>query len=1036
MNFSAPFIARPIATILLAIGLMISGSVAYLFLPVASLPNIDVPVVVVIANRPGADPATMASSVAAPLERRLGEIPGLNQLASINAQNSTTIIVFFDFSRNLDDAAREVQAAINAAQPDLPSGLPIRPFYRKVNTADTPIMTLALTSDVLSLGQVYDAADTVLSQRLSQLPGVSRVQIDGGQTPAIRIQLDPGALRAAGISADDVRQAIVNANVMQPVGDFQGRQRSEQIEVNGQIDKAADYGKLVLKASNGAVLRLSDVAHVTNGVNNQHLAAWHNHKRAILLKIFKIPGANIIKTVAGINANLPVMKSWMSPDIQTTVFDDRTYTIKSSTNEVQLTLLITGVLVLLTVMIFLRRLAATVAAAVTVPLSLAGTFACMWAMGFSLNNYSLMAITIAVGFVVDDAIVMIENIARLREQGMPLIQAAITGSRQIGFTVISISLSLVAVFIPLLFMGGILGSIFHEFAFTLTAAIAVSAVVSLTVTPMVCARMVDRPFTGWLARLDTAVDGWFRKVLRGYAKTLDWALHRRWLMLGTTFATIILTFVLYGAVPKGFLSEQDTGLLRGTTTGAASISFTEMANLQQKVADVILSDPGVLGVASNVGASGSPDAQQNTGTIWVELKPRNQRNASAAGIIARLRPKLATVPGLRTTLFAMGDLGGGGNAGGGAQYDFDVLDDNLDELRLWTSRIEARLRQEPGFVDVQSDQDVGAPQINLTIDRAAAARMQVSVSDIDTALGNALGQRQISRIYEARNQYEVVLETLPWLQSDPHYLDHIYVGSTTTGAQVPLGSVTRASYGIVPLNVEHDSGRTNATVSFNLKAGTPSADALTRAKKAAESLNLPPSVHIDFQGNNKLILDSLATEPFLIAAALLSIYIVLGVLYESLIHPLTILSTLPSAGLGALLAVLVTGTQFGVLSIIGIVLLMGIVKKNAIMLVDFALEAERERGMSPEAAIYEACIERFRPIIMTTLTALCGALPLALALGSGSETRRPLGIAIVGGLIVSQALTLYTTPVIYLALERRARRKRGQRARIVHAPAA
>ena len=1030
MNFSTPFIKRPVATILLSIGLMIAGAVAYLFLPVASLPNVDVPAIIVFASRPGADPATMANSIAAPLEHRLGEIGGITELDSINSIGNTTVIVLFAFGRDTEDAARDVQAAINAAQPDLPAGLPIRPFYKKFNPADAPIMTLALNSDVLSVGQVYDAADTVLQQRLTQVEGVSRVQIDGGQTPAIRVQLDPGALRAAGISAEDVRLAITQSNVLQPVGSFQGENRAEEIIVNGQISKAADYGRVVLKASNGALLRLSDVAKVVDGVNNVRLAAWNGHKPAILLKIYKIPGANIIQTVDRMRAMLPQFARWISPDIHITVLDDRTQTIRASTNDVQITLLITGFLVLLTVMIFLRRIAATVAAAVTVPLSLAGTAAGMWFMGFSLNNYSLMAITISVGFVVDDAIVMIENIARLREQGMNKFEAAIVGARQIGFTVISISLSLVAVFIPLLFMGGILGKIFHEFAFTLTIAIAVSAIVSLSVTPMVCAQMTDYEPTGRWLRIDQAIDGWFRRVTDQYERSLVWALRRRKLMLGLTILTIVLTFFLYGAVPKGFLSEQDTGLLRGTTEAAPSVSFAEMGRLQQHVVDVILRDPAVANVASSVGVSNGFDSP-NQGTLWVSLKPRNQRDARAVAVIERLRPELAKLAGLHTTLFAQGDFGGGGNKGSGGEYSLSVLDDDLTELGVWNTKIEERIRHLPGFLDVSSDQDNGAPQATLTIDRQAAARLKVSAQAIDTALGNAVAQRQISTIYQQRNQYSVVLETLPWLQRDPKFLDHVYVGADD-GRQIPLGAVAHLTYGTQALNVTHQAQQPSTEITYNLKPGAALGDATKAVQAAIAELGPPPGVHLDFGGNAKWALQSLESEPFLIGAALLSIYIVLGVLYESLIHPITILSSLPSAGLGALLAVLVTGTNFGVLSIIGIVLLMGIVKKNAIMLVDFALDAERERGMNAEDAIHEACIERFRPIIMTTLTAICGSLPLALAFGTGAELRRPLGIAIVGGLIVSQALTLYTTPVVYLMLERRVRRRRT---RILHAPA-
>jgi multidrug efflux pump len=1028
MNVSAPFIARPIATILLSLGLLLAGTVAFFLLPVAALPNIDVPAMVVFANRPGADPATMANSVAAPLERRLGEIGGVTELDSINSTSATTVIVLFDFGKNLDSASHDVQAAINAAQPDLPSELPIRPYYRKINPAAAPIITLALSSDTLPTGAIYDAADTVIAQRLSQVEGVSQVDIQGGQTPAVRVQFDPGALRAAGLSAQDVVTAIRNANVLEPTGTFEGPRRAEEIAINGQISRAADYGRLVLKVHNGAVLRLSDVAHVIDGVSNVRLAAWNGRTPAIILNVKKIAGANVIQTVDRIRAMLPQLQKWISPEIHLSVLNDTTTTIRASISEVERTLMITGLLVLLTVLLFLRRMAATIAAAVTVPLSIAGTFACMWALGFSLNNYSLMAIVISVGFVVDDAIVMIENITRLREQGMAPLAAAILGSRQIGFTVVSISLSLVAVFIPLLFMGGILGTVFHEFAFTLTSAIAISAVVSLTLTPMVCGRFIDSAPTGVLGRIDRRVEKFFRAVTASYARSADWGLDRTWLMVGVTIGTVILTFWLYGAVPKGFLSEQDTGMLRGTTIAAPGISFEAMEKLQKAAVDVVLADPAVATVSSNIGVNIGFDTQ-NRGTLEIALKPLAQR-AGAREVIARMRPKLDAIAGLHTVMFAEQDIRGGGRQGG-AEYEFDVLDSNLDELRLWSARLEDKLAHMDGFTEVSSDQDHAAPEVKLQIDRQAAARLQVPVSAIDNALANALSQRQISTIYQERNQYKVVLETLPWLQQDPHFLDHIYVGANT-GLQVPLSSVAHLTYGLAPLSIDHEGQLPSASISFNLKPGFGLGDATKRAQAAAADLGMPPSVHTQFAANAKWAEQSLASEPALIGAALLSIYIVLGVLYESLIHPLTIISSLPSAGLGALLAVLVTGTEFGVMSVVGIVLLMGIVKKNAIMLVDFALDAQRERGLSPREAIREACIERFRPIIMTTLTAICGALPLALSFGTGSEVRRPLGIAIAGGLIVSQALTLYTTPVIYLALERRAK---GVRQRIVHAPA-
>ena len=719
MNFSRLFILRPVGTILLSLGLLVAGVVAYQFLPVAALPNVDVPAIVVFASRPGADPATMANSIAAPLERRIGEIGGVSDLFSTNSTGQSNVIILFDLDRSTDDAARAVQSALNNAQTDLPSGLPVRPTYKKFNPSDLAIMTIALSSDHKNVGQIYEAADTVLQQRFSQIEGVSRVQIDGGQTPAIRVQLDPGALRAAGLSSDDVRQAIVSANVLLPTGSFQGRARAEEITINGQIRRAADYGRIVLKARNGAALRLSDVAKVTDSVSNVRLAAWNGHKPAILMRLYKIPGANVIETVDRVRALLPQVQNWISPDISITVLDDRTQTIRASTNDVKITLLITGALVMMTVVIFLRRVAATVAAAVTVPLSLAATACGMWALGFSLNNYSLMAITISVGFVVDDAIVMIENITRLREQGMSRLEAAILGSRQIGFTVISITLSLVAVFIPLLFMGGLLGRILHEFAWTLTIAICVSAVVSLTLTPMVCGRMVDAEPSGWLGRIDRATERFFQGMTRLYMRGCDWSLEHRRVMLGVTLLTVVVTGYLYAKVPKNFIAEQDTGLLRGTTEGAASASFGQMVTDQQHVVDILLADPAVAAVASTVGVANGFDTA-NQGTLIISLKPMSERHIRANAVIARLRPKLDPIASLHTVLFAPGDFGGGNRQGAGAQYNFDLLSDNLDELALWEAKIEKRLQHEPGFLDVTSDQDSSSPQVTVTVDREAA----------------------------------------------------------------------------------------------------------------------------------------------------------------------------------------------------------------------------------------------------------------------------------------------------------------------------
>ncbi len=1011
MNISAPFIRRPIGTALLSIGLFLVGAVAYLQLPVASLPAVDFPSIRVGAGRPGADPAIMAATVAAPLERRLGEISGLNEMTSNSSLGQSSISLQFDLSRDVDDAARDVQAALNAAVTDLPGDLPALPTYRKANSAAFPVIILALTSATLPVTALYDAADTVIAQKISQVDGVAEVTVNGAAQPAIRVRLDPQRLAAMGLSIDAIRTAIGDANVGQAIGSFDGPDLTESLATSDRLSTPEDFAAIVVRSRDGTVVRLGDVAAVERGNKSRRAAGWYNRRPSVLLIVTKQPKANVIETVDRVKALLPELQRWVPAGVDISIFTDRTVTIRAAVRDIQVTLLITCALVMGVVFAFLRRATPTLAAGVAVPLSLSGTVACMWVAGFSLDNLSLMAITISVGFVVDDAIVMIENVSRNIERGIPPVQAALLGSRQIGFTVVSISLSLVAAFVPLIFMGGIIGAFFREFSMTLTFAVVVSTLVSLTLTPMVCAHFMKARDHRAPGRFDRLVEGGLERLVDGYARSLGVALRHPWLMVLVMALTVGLTVELFRTTPKGFVPEDDTGLIMGMTEAAADTSFPAMATLQQGLADVILEDSAVEGVGSFIGGGGGV----NSGSLFIGLKPEGRR-PTAAKVIDRLRRKLSHTPGISLFMIPIQDLRAGGRGGKGS-YQFTLWDADLDELQAWQPRVLARLKTVPGVVDMSTDREQGGLEAEVVIDRPMASRLGVAIQSVDDALGDAFGERQVSTIYTQRNQYRVVLEVAPKDQRDPSDLGRIYVPGQG-GTQVPLSAFTTVVRRPAALVVNHQGAFPSVTLSYNLADGATLEASSDAIRQAVAEMHLPDGLHAEFAGDALVFQQGAGGQGLLLLAALASIYIILGVLYESLTHPLTILSTLPSAGLGALLALRLVDMELTVIAFIGIILLIGIVKKNGIMLVDFAISAEREGGMSPRDAITAACLERFRPILMTTLAALFGAMPIAFGEGVGAELRRPLGVTIMGGLILSQVLTLYTTPVIYLGMAR------------------
>jgi multidrug efflux pump len=1017
MSISTPFINRPVATTMITLGIALAGLVAFNLLPVASLPQVDFPTISVSASLPGASPETMAATVATPLERSLGRIAGITEMTSSSSLGSTRITLQFDLDRDIDGAARDVQAAINAARSLLPSGLPSNPTYRKVNPADAPILILVLTSDTMTRGQLYDAASTILAQKLSQIKGIGQVNVGGSSLPAVRVELNPALLNSYGISPEQVRLSIAASNANRPKGSVEAGDKHWQIYANDQATKASDYIPLIVSYRNGTAVRLADLGEVVDSVQDLRNAGLYNGKPSVLLIISKQPGANVIETVDRVKAILPQLQASIPAAINLQIATDRTPSIRASLTEVERTLMISIGLVILVVFLFLRNIYSTFIPSIAVPVSLIGTFGVMYLAGYTLDNLSLMALTVATGFVVDDAIVVLENISRHIEAGLTPFQAALLGAKEVGFTVLSMSLSLIAVFIPILLMGGVVGRLFREFAVTLSAAVIVSLFVSLTMTPMMCARLLrskEELGKGWFYRKSEQI---FEAVLGFYRRSLSWVLRHGRLMMAILFVVICLNVFLYIKIPKGFFPQQDTGALVGTIQADQNISFQAMQRKLISIMDTIRSDPAVNSIAGFTGGG-----QRNSGFMYISLKPIHERKVSADQVMARLRPKLAREAGAKLFLQSVQDIRVGGRAGG-ATYQYTLQAEDLAELRLWEKRIKDAFSELPELTDVNTDEQDRGLQTSVTFDRDTASRMGITAALLDTTLNDYFGQRQVSTIYNPLNQYRVIMEVSPPNWQSPESLKDVYLiippnTGLPNGAQVPLLSF--ASYGLTntPLAVNHQGQFAATTISFNLPLGVSLSQATAAIQETMARLGVPGSIRGSFQGTAQTFQQSSQSMPWLILAALIAIYIVLGILYESYVHPVTIISTLPSAGVGALLALMIFHTEFSIMALIGVILLIGIVKKNAILMIDFALDRERKEGKSPEESIFEACLMRFRPIMMTTMAAIFGALPLILLTGEGSELRRPLGISIVGGLIVSQILTLYTTPVVYLYLDR------------------